>query len=66
MLIGALYYSKQQTQPDVGGYSGFLLALFVLLLVGLSFWYVIERRTPAVKRIVFNLAQTTLTRRNAN
>lgn len=66
MLIGALYYSKQQTQPDVAGYGGFLLALVVLLLVGLSFWYVIERRTPAVKRMVLNLAQTKLTKRNAN
>ena len=55
MVIGALYYSKQQTRPDVAGYGGFLLALVVLLVVGLSFWYMFERRTLAIKRAAFAL-----------
>ncbi len=54
ILIGSLFYDSNQLLPNFNGFSHFVLWLGLLIVVGIMFWWLFEKRTNIVRRFVMN------------
>lgn len=54
ILIGSLFYNSNQLLPNLAGYSHFILWFGLLIIVGIMFWWLFERRTNELRNFMKN------------